>query len=176
MPAWLDGVIPIVLAILLLLINAAAVALVLLQLQGTWLILLATTALAWWRWEDQTISAWTLGWLLALAVLGELIELLSASVGSARVGGSRRGALLALVGGVAGAILGSFVMPVVGTVAGACVGAGMGSYGGDRWAGRSTDQAAHAGREAAKGRFVGTIAKVAVAVVMWVVVALALVI
>lgn len=161
---------------LLLLVNAAGVFMVALQLPGTWLMLVATGLMAWWRPEH-------LGWfvllvLLGLAILGEVVEAGTASARARMAGGSRRGAVLALIGGVVGALLGTFVIPapVVGTVAGACIGAGAGSMAGDRWAGRNWQQAKRSGRAAAEGRLLATVLKLGIAVLMWLIVAAAVLI
>ncbi len=55
-----------------------------------------------------------IGWkvvvaLVVLAMLGEILELLAAAGGTARAGGSRRGAALALVGSIIGGLLGVFI-------------------------------------------------------------------
>ena len=163
---------------LLLLVNAFGVFLVLLQMPGTWGILLATGLAAWWQSER-------IGWvaiviLVALAIIGEIIEFIGSAHGSRTAGGTRRAAILSLLfgtfGAIVGAILGSFI-PIIGTLAGiligACLSAGLGSYLGDRWAGRSHQQASQSGQGAAVGRLWGTVGKVVVAVVMWLVTAVA---
>jgi len=152
--------------------NGVCVVLVLLQLPGSWLMLLAT-ALAAWLGDWQTIGMWTIGALSALAIGGEGLELLAGTAGAAKAGGSKRAAILAVVGAMVGAILGIFGPPIIGSVIGACVGAAAGSMAGDRWAGRSWRQAAETGKGAAKGRLLGTIAKVVVAACMWLIVTVA---
>ena len=163
---------------LLLLVNAFGVFLVLLQLPGTWGMLLATT-LMWW-WQDERIGWVTLVVLAVLAIIGEIVEFIGSARGSRKAGGSKRAAMLSLVTAVIGAILGAMlgsVVPVlctlIGTVIGACVGAGLGSYLGDRGAGRSHKDATQSGQGAAVGRLWGTIGKVLVAIVMWLVTAVA---
>jgi uncharacterized protein YqgC (DUF456 family) len=151
----------------LMLINAVAVFLVLAQLPGTWLIVLATAVATLIR--PGPIEHTTLAVLAGLALLGELVEFAGASAGAAKAGGSKRGALLSLVGALIGAIVGSAAMLIIGTIIGACIGAGIGSYLGDRWAGRSNAQAMNAGRGAATGRLVGTAAKATIAATMWLV-------
>jgi uncharacterized protein YqgC (DUF456 family) len=154
-----------------LLVNAVAVFLVIAQLPGTWLMVLTTVLATLVR--PETIGNRTLVLLVALAVLGEVVEFAGSSAGAARAGGSKRGAMLSLAGAFIGAVLGSAVMLIIGTIVGACIGAGIGSYMGDRWAGRSGTQALAAGRGAAKGRFVGTVLKGAIAAAMWLVVLIA---
>jgi uncharacterized protein YqgC (DUF456 family) len=158
--------------LLVLASNAIGVVLSLLQLPGTWLIALTMTLLAWWR--PGRVPWLVVAVLVAMALLGEALELLASARGVRKAGGSRRGAVGALAASVGGAVLGSLVLPVVGTLLGACLGAGLGSYLGDRWAGRSHRRAVLAGRGAAAGRFRGTVLKVGLAVAMWAVAAVAL--
>jgi len=85
--------------------------------------------------------------------------------------------VLAVAGGVAGAIVGTMVLaflPVIGTLIGAVVGSGLFSILGDLWAGRPWEPALRAGGGAAIGRFWGALGKLVIAVVMWVLVAGAL--
>jgi uncharacterized protein YqgC (DUF456 family) len=67
--------------------------------------------------------------LLALAVLGEVLETLAAGVGAAKFGGGKGAITGALVGCLAGAVLGTGVIPIpiVGTLIGACGGAFLGA-------------------------------------------------
>lgn len=165
--------------VLLLLINAVGVVLVALQAPGTWLMLLATAVMAWWRWDAEglgSIGGWTLVGLLGLAVLGEVIEFIAGAAGATKAGGSKRGAALAVIGGVVGAVLGAIFLafiPIVGVLIGAAIGAGVGSILGDLWAGREWNMALTAGRGAAIGKFWGALGKLAVAAAMWAVVAVA---
>lgn len=174
-------VITVVLA--LLFFNAVGVVLVALQLPGTWLMLLATAVVAWWRWEsgaggDPLIGWWALGGLLLLAVAGEVIEFVAGAWGASRAGASKRAAMLAILGGVVGAVAGMIFLafiPIVGVLIGAAIGAALGTIVGDRWAGRSWEMAMRTGRGAAVGKFWGAMGKLIVAVVMWLVVLVAVV-
>jgi uncharacterized protein YqgC (DUF456 family) len=171
----------------LLLVNAVGVVLVLFQMPGTWLILGATGVAGWILREQQVLGWWTLGILLGLAVVGEIVETLSGAVGSRRSGGSRRGALLSIVTGIVGATVGAslagsltlgiaWAVPVwlLIVLAGGAVGAALGALGGDRLAGRSWPDATRAGVGAAVGRLGGTAGKVVVAALMWLVVLVAI--
>jgi len=172
-----DNTLLVTFSVLLLLVNAGGVVLVLLQLPGTWLMLAATGAMAWWRWEHQLITVWTLVLLGVLASLGELVEFLGPAWGAAKEKTSRRAVVLAVVGGVAGAIVGTVVLaflPVLGTLIGAVVGSGLCSMLGDLWAGREWEPALRGGKGAAIGRFWGALGKLVIAVAMWVLVAVAL--
>lgn len=164
-------------AALLMLVNTAGVFAVLLQLPGTWLMIVATAAVAWWRWDQQTIGAGVLITLLVLAILGEIIEAVAGSAGAMKGGGGWLSALLSLMGGVVGALAGTVILPipVLGTLVGACAGAAAGALAAERWRGRSWQLSWQAAKGAAYGRLWGTVGKVVVALVMWLWVLLALI-
>jgi uncharacterized protein YqgC (DUF456 family) len=160
----------------LIVINTVGVAMVLLQMPGTWLIFFSTAAVAWFRWSNGSIGWLTLAVLLLLAVVGEIVETATAARHTRKAGGSWVAAIMAMIGAIFGAILGSFILPPVGTLAGACAGAGLGALGFTRASGSSWDDSRDIGIAAAKGRFWGTLAKVGIACVMWFVSLLAVVI
>lgn len=151
--------------------SLACVVLTLLQLPGTWLMLLLVLIVAWLtQGSFNAVETISLLIMLILAGLGELVEFIAGAIGSHVTGGTRRGAALSIVTAIAGAILGTFLIPVpiVGTLIGACVGAGAGSLVGDKWAGKNWKAALISGTGAAVGKFSGTVAKVALAGVMWI--------
>lgn len=165
-----------------LLTQLVGVFLTALQLPGTWVQLLITVAAAWWwvQWYDVSWwvavwTPWTLGALLVLAILGEVLETLMGAAGAGKEGGSKRGMVLAIVGGIAGAMVGTVAIPIpiVGTLVGAALGSGVGSLGGDLWAGRRWHPALRAGRGAAVGRLKGAVAKLVVSASMFLVTAVA---
>ncbi len=95
-------------------------------------------------------------------------------MGAQQAGGSKRAAALAIVGSIVGGIAGiALPIPIVGTLIGACLGAFAGSLIGDLWAGRPLFQSAAVGRQAAIGRFWGSVAKLAVGAVIVVILAVA---
>ncbi len=173
MPAMWWTAVEITGLVALVLVAGVGVFLVLMQLPGTWVMLGATALVAWW--QPTVFALWTLIGLVALAVLGEVLEFIGSAGGAAKAGGSKRGTLGAVVGALLGAILGTVLIPIpiVGTILGACLGAAVGSILGDRWAGRTWRRAIETGKGAAWGRLWGTIAKVAVAAVMWATITLA---
>lgn len=151
--------------------------LTLLQLPGTWVLLLMMLVVCFLTGGGFSgLEVWLLIALTLMAVVGEIIEFIASAVGSRQAGGSKRGALVSLVGGVAGAIIGTFAIPIpiIGTLIGACLGAGIGSLLGDKWAGRDWQAAYTSGKGAALGKLGGTIAKVGVAGAMWAVSLIAL--
>lgn len=161
-------------AALLVVVNVAWLFLTLLGLPGNWL-MIATAALAEWALEPQLFARNTFIAVIAIAVLGELIELFAGAIGSKRGGASALGSLGALVGGILGAILGTGLIPipVIGTILGAALGAFAGSALLERARGRSPEDAARAGRGAAIGHVMGNITKFALGCTIWVTLAVA---
>lgn len=94
----------------------------LIGLFGNWIILLAIAA-AMLLTGFEHFGWWTVGILLVLAILGEVLEMLAAGAGAARFGGGKGAITAAVVGCIAGAILGSPILPIIGTILGACLGA-----------------------------------------------------
>jgi uncharacterized protein YqgC (DUF456 family) len=147
----------------------------LLGLPGNWLIVAATVLYAWLApgAPDGSLRWWIVAVVTGLAILGEIVELAASATGVKRVGGSRRGALLALVGSLFGAAAGLFVgvpIPVVGPVVAALVFAGLGALAGamlgELSAGRSLAASWTVGRAAFWGRLFGTLAKTLIGAVM----------
>jgi uncharacterized protein YqgC (DUF456 family) len=120
----------------------------------------------------------SIGWpvvalVLVLAILGELIEAAASALGVTRVGGSRRGALLAIVGSMIGGVVGAFVglpVPVVGSLVAillfASLGALAGAMVGERWKGQEWSASLNVGHAAFWGRLLGTLGKILVASVI----------
>ena len=156
-------------ATLLVLVQLCCWLLTVIGLPGNWLMVIVAGAYAWLA---PVAAPATLGWLalsllVGLAVLGEVGELVASAVGVAKRGGSRRAALLALIGSTLGGLLGVVAgapVPVVGSVVGALLLASLGAMGGavlgERWAGRSHEQALSVGQAAFWGRLLGTLSKV----------------
>jgi uncharacterized protein YqgC (DUF456 family) len=116
------------------------------------------------------------GWALlagvVLAGIGELIELGAGVLGAKGAGGTKRGSVGAFLGGLAGAVLGTFFIPV--PAFGTLLGALLGTFGG-AWLGETTGPNAREGRDAVKpalgatlARLAATVAKVGVALLVWV--------
>lgn len=140
-------------------------------LPGNWLLVAATALYAWWMPAESRadIGTATLTSLIVLAGLGELVEFLAGAWGAKRAGGSRRAAVLALVGSLMGSILGLFVgipIPLVGPIVGALLFAGLGALGGavlgESWKGRSLNESLSVGEAAFWGRILGTLGKMMV--------------
>lgn len=143
-------------------------------LPGNWLIVLAYGVFAWFQSEPAGSSfSWLVfSFLIGLALLGEIVELLSSAYGLKK-GGSRKGALLALLGSFAGSFLGfilAFPIPVVGPLIGMVIfsaaGAMGGAYVGELWSGKPQDAALELGQIAFWARIMGTFAKVLIGSIM----------
>ena len=119
----------------------------------------------------------TFGWeLLAgcgvLALVGEGIEAVAGAAGTKYGGGTRRGMVGAFIGGIVGALFltGLLPIPVLGTLFGAMLGAFLGAFVGEATGPEARGRAHNlrAAFGAAVGKLGGTIAKLAIGVVMWV--------
>ena len=75
--------------------------LTLLTLPGVWLTLLAALVCQWawaaWGGQHWLFDWWTLGILAALALAGEILEMVSSAIGAKRSGGGTSGALGSIV-------------------------------------------------------------------------------
>ena len=161
-------------ATLLALLNLAFWASILFGMPGIWLMVLAAAVIDWLQPDVLMFSRPTLYASAGLALLAEILEFMMGAAGSRQAGGSKRGAALAIVGGVIGAILGTALpIPVLGTLIGASAGAFAGSLVGDRMAGRPVEQSVEAGRGAAIGRFFGTTSKMIIGAVVLVILSVA---
>ncbi len=139
-------------------------------LPGNWMMVLLVGLWAWWQPEDSVmdISGWSWAGTLALAGLGELFEFLASVLGAKRAGGSRRAAVLSIVGSIVGGLTGAVLglpIPLIGWLVGsvlfACLGAFIGALVGERWYGSDLDSSVKVGTAAFVGRLLGTIGKLA---------------
>ena len=143
-------------------------------LPGNWLIV-ATAALYAWLIPEGN---WAIGWptvavITGLALLGELAELVASAAGVKKVGGTRLGAVLALIGSVIGAFAGIFIgvpIPIIGSVVAALLFAGLGALAGamlgETMQGKSLAASWKVGQAAFWGRLIGTFAKALIGAVM----------
>ena len=165
------------LAIIVVVLAVLAWSLNLFGAPGNWLIvaemvLYATVVPESWRLE---VSFWVLVVLVLLAAAGEGVEFLAGAWGATKAGGSKRSAGLAMIGSLVGGFLGFFVgvgipIPVIGSVLGALLCASLGAFAGgllgEQWKGRDLDASMRVGHAAFWGRFVGTVGKIVVGVMM----------
>lgn len=167
-------------AALLVLANILAWTSNLFVLPGNWVVvgLTALFAVLFPAGEGEGIRWLTVGLIVGLAALGELIEFLAGAAGAAKEGGSRRSNVLAILGAVVGSVFGAtltlpipLVGPVIGALGGGALGAFLGAYIGETWVGRSHVESYSVGRGALVGRLLGTAGKMACGAVMVVIVA-----
>lgn len=111
------------------------------------------------------LGAMTFVAIVALAVLGEVLEIAFMSKYTRRYGGSKRAAWGAVAGGLLGALLGVPV-PIVGSILGAFAGAFAGAYALEAVGSRKHQQAARAATGAVIGRAVAAGAKVVIGCVI----------
>lgn len=141
------------------------VVLTVLGLPGIWCALLIAVLCQWW--QGDLFSPWTLFAVAGVALVGEILELVASSMGAAKAGGTRRGAVGALVGGIVGAIAGLPFLPPIGPVLGSAAGAGLGALLAERHGGNKTwSESARIGTGAAIGRLSATLIKVMLAIVV----------
>ena len=148
-------------------------------LPGNWLMIAAAILYAFL--EVGAGSRFEISWVLViilvvLATLGEVVEFAAGAVGASHAGGSKRGAMLALLGSMVGGLVGVLVgvpVPILGPVIGALLFAGFGALVGavlgEQWKGRDLDTSVRIGRAAFWGRLAGTMGKIIVGAVMMIV-------
>lgn len=140
------------------------VAMVAVTLPGIWT-MAATALLVEWIWPD-VLNIWVIVAVIALGVLGEVVEFYSSMAGSKRAGGSRAGGWGALVGTIIGLIVGQIIIPIpiVGAIIGGIAGAGLGAAMSERGvAKRSWTESFRSGRGASTGRALSMVFKTAIA-------------
>lgn len=149
-----------------------------LSMPGNWMIVGVAGVVAWGIRPSTPfdIHQGTVLVLALLAVAGEVLETLTGAAGTAKLGGSRRGMMLSVLGAVVGSILGVGVglpVPLVGSALAAVFGGAFGAFAGavvgEHWKGAPTDQRWEVGRAAFLGRLAGTAAKLVVGAIMCVV-------
>lgn len=154
--------------LVLLVVMFSGLVLNLLTMPGIWLL---TVGVFLYEWATgfQYAGKWTLLTLVIIGLMAEIIEFLAGGAGAKKAGGSRLGGWGAIAGSLVGAIVGGIVIPVplvgsvIGVIAGAFLGAGMVEYCLTPDHGR----AMRIGAGAAKGRFMGMIAKTIFGLVMF---------
>ncbi len=117
-----------IIASVAMLSGLAGVVCVVLALPGIWLMTLISAMCMWWR--PEIISWKTVLTLVILGIVSEAIDLFASAAGAKKFGGSKRGALGAIIGTIVGAILGGVflsVIPVVGWVVGPILGGILGA-------------------------------------------------
>ncbi len=135
------------------------------RLPGVWLIFSASVAFSWYH--DWSRPSWKVLVVLAcLAVFGEVVELLAASITTRRAGATRKASWYALLGGFVGMIAFSIPLPIIGTVIGGLIGCFLGAAIAESTLRRDVAQGTRVGYFAAIGFVLGMVGKLMVAFVM----------
>jgi len=145
----------------------------LLQLPGLWLMLACAGGYAYLTGSTH-LGPRTLGVMLAIVLVAELIETFAAAGGARRAGASKTAMLASVIGAFIGGILFTLLpVPVVGTLLGVCVGAFIGAMAVEVAKGRGHKQSIRSGLGAAAGRLAGTLIKLALGAVVFLIAAVA---
>lgn len=134
-------------------------------LPANWLILVS---LGVWVWLHPELYP-GLGFfvlLLALCVLGEVVEFAAQLWGGRRYGGSRRGAWAAVIGAIVGGVMGAPLFFGLGAIPGSFLGAYAGSFLIELGQGYSVSTARRAAWGAMLNKVFGTVVKVGIGVGM----------
>ena len=170
-------------ALSLILTCIVSLVLGLLGLPGNWLMVTGAAVYVYGVGTDGTYGvSWEVVIIIGvLAILGEVIEFLASALGVKRHGGSKRGAIMAMLGSLIGGIAGMFIgipIPVVGSIIGvllfASLGALVGAMIGESSKGKGKSDAWQVGKAAFWGRLFGTLGKAAIGAAIAVVIAGAL--
>jgi hypothetical protein len=115
----------------------------------------------------------TVGVLVLIAILGEVIEFAAGAAGAAKHGASRRAMLLSILGAGVGSIGGAaigipvpFIGPLIAAVGGGAAGAFGGAYLGEVWKGKLHPERTAVSTGALIGRLFGTVGKLAAGAAM----------
>jgi uncharacterized protein YqgC (DUF456 family) len=116
-----------VIATIALISGLTGLVMIVLALPGIWLMVLAA-GLCWW-WQPEIITSKAVITLVVIGIVSEAIDIIASAAGAKKFGGSKRGALGAVVGTMLGALFGTFFIPipVLGTILGGILGAGAGA-------------------------------------------------
>jgi uncharacterized protein YqgC (DUF456 family) len=135
-----------------------------LGLPGLWVMVGAILAYGWLT-DFRSLSVALIAIVLALALIGEIIESWLGFRFAKRYGGSSRSGWGALIGGIAGAIIG-VPIPVIGSVIGAFLGSFIGAALFEYSASRQLGVATRAGWGSVVGRAAAAAAKVGLGVII----------
>ena len=154
--------------------------LVIVGLPGTWIMIGGAILIDCldWLWlppgSPFTFHPLTIVAAILVGLVGELLEFLLAATGAKKFGASKRGMFGAIIGGVIGALVGTAFLPIVGTLVGAVLGTAAGAIAGETYGGeKSVREAARPAVGAVIGRVLGTLAKLPIAVIVWLILAIA---
>src|SRR6185437_16396371 len=118
------GMLHILYFLILVLVLFAGLMINLFTLPGNWLMLAAVALYALLTRHKEYVGLKSLAFMLILAIIGEVVEMLAASRGVKKRGGGRWGSTGAILGGILGGILltGIIPIPILGTFCGILLG------------------------------------------------------
>src|SRR5512138_87411 len=151
-------------ALLLVAVSLVGLVLIPFGLPGLWLIVLAVIGYGWLT-DFATLSGGFLALIIALALVGELLESWLGYRFARRYGGSKRAGWGALIGGLVGVMVG-LPVPIIGSIVAGFLGAFAGAALFEYTARRESGAAARAGWGAVLGRAAAAGLKMAIGVVM----------
>ncbi|HEX3035452.1 MAG TPA: DUF456 domain-containing protein [Thermodesulfobacteriota bacterium] len=151
--------------VLFLIVALAGLISLIVGFPGTFIILAASALYGWYGgFEEITVKVITI--LVALAVLGEILEFLLGILGAKERKASKTAIVGSIVGGIVGAIWGAAFLLGVGAIIGAFLGAFAGAFIVEFFRGKGFNQAVQSGWGAFVGRVGGTISKGIIGVAM----------
>jgi uncharacterized protein YqgC (DUF456 family) len=156
--------------ILLFLSLVAGLVILVVNLPGLWVMVLATAVYS--VLYRPILTHPTIGVilvLLAMAAAAEIVDFFAAGAGAKRAGGTSRGLWGAIIGSIAGAIVGSIMLPLILTLVGVCVGTFIGAFIGELSGGMAFGQATRISTYATLGRLAGTVGKMIIGSIMLVI-------
>lgn len=142
--------------------------LTILGLPGNWGLLILAAGLSFLTAESHAlhVDMGAVVGILVLSIAGEIAEFFAGAVGVSKLGGSRKGTILAIAGSVIGAVAGLFLgipIPVIGSLISAVALGGAGAFGGavlgERWDGKDWPLSIRIGWGALWGKLLGTLLK-----------------
>jgi uncharacterized protein YqgC (DUF456 family) len=142
-------------------------ALIPLGLPGLWVMVLGVCAYGFLT-DFISMGAWTIGIVLGMAVVGEVIESWLGFRYAKKYGGSGRSGWGALLGGIVGAMLGVPV-PIIGSVIGAFLGSFAGAVIFEYSYSRKAETAVRAGWGSVVGRAAAAAMKMALGIVIMII-------
>jgi len=157
------------LLVIFVLINAAAMGLVVIGLPGNWVMVALTWGLALWQWDRHIFSLPVLIAIIVLAVIGEILESLTGAAMVRKTGGSKKAAVGAILGAMVFGIVGTVMIPipVIGSILGACIGAFLGAMAMEYTGGQAVDKSIRTGVGAGIGHFIGINMKLIAGAIIW---------
>jgi uncharacterized protein YqgC (DUF456 family) len=159
--------------ILLLLIAAGGLVLVTFTLPGLWVMTGASAIYALIT-HERHLGPKTLITLFLVSLIAEILELTLGGAAAKRAGGGRKAMVGGLVGGILGGIFLTFIpIPIISTIVGICLGSFLGAAIAELLGGQAAVHSLRVGLGAAKGRFQGILAKLALGICMFLLILIA---